>query len=191
MREEEEELESREGYDNGLMRGNVGWITVPEKTQEKEHTQKEEIGSAAPAKRLAKEIIQPTSFKEAVQSGKQSSQMSQAQYVAKTRNDIQSVEKPCLSLLQKDNFETVEEIVRLNAKGQICLLDSMKRIIEERVGIQPLSLSIISATSFQILHKKGDSVSFQKLFIPSIIELVEAKRRTFSCGTSTELLSYT
>ena len=192
MTVEEEELKSREGYDYGLMRGNEGWITVPEKTQEKsipskkeEHTQKEEIGSTAPVEGLAKEITQPTSFKEAVQSGKQSSQMSQAQYVAKMRKDIQSVEEPCLSLLQKDNFKVVEEIVsmtlkiKLNAKGQICPLDSMKRIVEERVGIQPLSLSVISPTSFQILHKKGDSVSFQKLLIPSMIELVEAKKENF------------
>jgi hypothetical protein len=83
MTVEEEELKSREGYDYGLMKDNEGWITVPEKTQEKSvsskkeyHTQKEEIWSAAPAKSLAKEIIQPTSFKEALQRGKQSSQMS-------------------------------------------------------------------------------------------------------------------
>jgi hypothetical protein len=37
----------------------------------------------------------------------------------------------------KENFEAVEEIVcmtlkiKLNAKGQICPLDSIKRIIEE------------------------------------------------------------
>jgi hypothetical protein len=56
MTEEEEELKSREGYDYGLMRDNEGWTTVPEKTQEKsapskkeEHTQKQEIGSTAPA----------------------------------------------------------------------------------------------------------------------------------------------
>ena len=127
----------------------------------------------------------PTSFKEAVQSGNQSSQMSQAQFVAKTRKDIQLVEKPCLTLLQKDNFEAVQEIasmtlrIRLNAKGQICPLDAMKRIIEEIVGIQPLSLSVISPTSVQILFKKGDLASFQKLVIPNKIELVEPKKDNF------------
>jgi hypothetical protein len=69
--------------------------------------------------------------------------------------------------------------IRLNTKGQIFPLDSMKRIIEERVGIQPLSLFVISPTSFKILHKKKDSVSFQKLLIPSMIELVEAKKDHF------------
>jgi hypothetical protein len=48
------------------------------------------------------------------------------------------------------------------------------------VGIQPLSLSLISLTSFQILHKKGDSVSFQKLLIPSIIELVAGHQQNCS-----------
>jgi hypothetical protein len=161
MTVEEEELKSSEGYNYGLMKGNQGWLTVPKKTQEKsvsskkeEHTQKEEIGSAAPAKSLAKEIIQPTSFKEAVQKGKQPSQMSQPQYVEKMRKDIQTIQKLCLSLLQKVNLEKVEEIVimtlkiRLNTKNQICPLDSMKRIIEEKVGIQLLSLSVISPTSF-------------------------------------------
>jgi hypothetical protein len=91
----------------------------------------------------------------------------------------------CLSLLQKVNLEKVEEVVsmslkiRLNTKGQICPLDSINRIIEETVRIQPLSLSLISPTSFQILYKKGDSVSFQKLLIPSMIELVEAKKDNF------------
>ena len=53
------------------------------------------------------------------------------------------------------------------------------RFNEEDNKIQPLSLSVISPTSFQILHKKGDSVSFQKLLIPSMIELVEAKKENF------------
>jgi hypothetical protein len=103
--------------------------------------------------------------------------MSQAQYVEKMRKDIQTV--------QKVNLEKVEERVsmtlkiRLNTKGQICPLDSMKRIIEEKVGIQPLSLSVISPTSFQILYKKGDSDSFQKLLIPGMIQLVEAKKDNF------------
>jgi hypothetical protein len=192
MTVEEEELKAREGYDYGLMKGNEGWITVPEKTREKsvsskkeERTQKEEIVSAAPAKSLAKEISQPTPYKEAVQRGNQASQMSQAQYVEKMREDIQTVEKPCLSLLQKVSLEKVEEIVtmtlkiRLTTKGQICPLDSMKRIIEETVGIQPLSLSVTFPTSFQILYKKGDSNSFQKLLIPGTIQLVEAKRDNF------------
>jgi hypothetical protein len=93
--------------------------------------------------------------------------MSQAQYVEKMRRDIQTVEKPCLSLLRKVNLEKVEEIVsmtlkiRLTTKGQICLLDSMKRIIEETVGIQPLSLSVISPTSFQIMYKNGDQTLFR------------------------------
>jgi hypothetical protein len=186
MTEEEEELKMREGYDYGLMKGNEGWTTVLEKTQEKsvtskkeEHAQQEVIGSTTPTKRPA------TSFKEAVQSGKQPSHMSQAQYVAKMKKDIQSVEKPCLSLLQKENFETIEEIasmtlkIKLNTKGQTCPSDSIKRIIEEKVGIQPLSLSVISLTSFQILYKKGDTASFQKLLIPSMIELGEAKKENF------------
>jgi hypothetical protein len=89
-----------------------GWTTVPLKTREKsislkkeEHTQKEVIGRAAPVKSLAKEMSQPTPYKEAVQRGKQTSQMSQAQYVEKMRRNIQSVEKPCLSLLRKVNVE--------------------------------------------------------------------------------------
>jgi hypothetical protein len=150
-----------------------------------EHTQKEVIGSAAHVKSLAKEMSQPTPYKAAVQRGKQTPQMSQAQYMEKIKRDVQTVEKPCLSLLRKVNLEKVEEIVsitlkiRLTTKGQICPLDSIKRIIEDTVGIQPLSLSVISPTSFQILYKKGDSDSFQKLLIPGKIQLVEAKRDNF------------
>jgi hypothetical protein len=199
MTVEEVQLKEREGYDYGLMKGNEGWTTVPVKegwttvpvkTREKsisskkeEHTQKEVIGSAAPVKSLAKD--QPTPYKEAVQRGKQSPQMSQAQYMEKIKRDIQTVEKPCLSLLRKVNLEKVEEIVsmtlqiRLTTKGQICPLESMKRIIEDTAGIQPLNLSVISPTSIQILYKKGDSDSFQKLLIPGKIQLVEAKRDNF------------
>jgi hypothetical protein len=113
------------------------------------------------------------------------SQMSPSQYMAKIKRDIQTVENPCLSLLRKVNLEKAEEIVsmtlqiRLTIKGQICPLESMKRIIVDIVGIQPLNLSVISPTSIQILHKKGDSDSFQKLLIPDTIQLVEANRDNF------------
>jgi ribosomal protein L44E len=103
----------------------------------------------------------------------------------KIKRDIHTVEKPCLSLLRMVNLEKVEEIVsmtlkiRLTTKSQICPLDTMKRIIEDTVGIQPLNLSVISPTSVQILYKKGDSDSFQKLLIPGKIQLVEAKGDNF------------
>jgi hypothetical protein len=186
MTKEEEESKSREGYDYGYMQGNEGWTTPSEKTQQKkvptkkeEHPQEEDTRSTAPAKRPV------TSFKEAVQSRISSSQMSQAQYLAKVRKEIQTAENPCLSLLQKVNPQSATEIssmivkIKLTTKGQTCPLESGKRIIEKEVGIQPLSLSVISPTSFQILHNKEDSVLFQKLLIPNMIEVVEAKKENF------------
>jgi hypothetical protein len=193
MTVEEDQLKEREGFDYGKMKGNEGWTTAPEKekwttvTREKsisskkvERTKKEVIGTAAPVKSLTKD--QPTPYREAVQREKQLPQMSQSEQMEKIKKDIETVDKPCLALLQKVDLEKVEEIVsmtlriRLNSKAQIFPLESMRRIIVEIVGIKPLNLSLISPTSIQILFKKGDSAAFQKLMNPDTIQLVEPKR---------------
>jgi hypothetical protein len=192
MTEEEEEMKKREGFDYGSMKGNEGWPTLPVESQKKsvpskteEPTQEEEIMSTTPARRPAKALPHPTSFINAVKSGIPTSQMSQAQFIEKTRKVIQLVENPCLSLLQKEKCDEKVEItsmtirMKLNTKGQTCPLVSVRKIIQQTVGIQPLSISVISPTLFQILHKKEDTVSFQKLLIPSGIEVVEAKKENF------------
>jgi hypothetical protein len=145
-----------------------------------ERTKKQVIETAVPVKILTKD--QPTPYREAVQRGKQLPLMSQSEQLAKIKKDIKSVDKPCLALLQKVPLEKVEEIVSLTLKikltsmAQIFPLQSMRRIIVEIVGIQPLNLSVISPTSVQILFKKGDSAAFQKLKTLGTIQLVEPKR---------------
>jgi hypothetical protein len=178
---EEEEEKSRKEYDYGYMKGNEGWD--PSKTEEP--TQEEEIMNTTSAKRTAKALPQPMSFIKAVKSGVPPSQMTQKEYVEKSRKIIQLVKDPCLSLLQKEKCDKEVEItsmtirIKLNTTGQTCPLVSARKIIQQTVGMQPLNISKISPTLFQILHKTEDTVSFQKLLIPNRIEAVEAKTENF------------
>jgi hypothetical protein len=170
------------------------WKTVSSKETNKTSTVKEDYGDMKKEEQIqegqtwvgkVKKNIQLTSSNTNMQRGRQPSKMSQSQYVAKVREDIRLEKIPCDSLLQKDNFTEGEEIasmtirLKLTAMGQTCPAASMKKIIEKRVGIQPLSLSVISNRSCQILFKKKDSVSFQNLLIPNQIELMEAKKEDF------------
>jgi hypothetical protein len=167
MTEEEEESKSREGFDYGQMKGNDGWLTMPVKTQEKavpskkeEHLQKEEIGNTAPAKKLAKEKIQPTSFKEAVQSGKQSSQMTQAQYVEKTRKDmIELVEA------KKENFQQRD----INRIAQLYLRGYFKELA--RAAIQDLPTPIVELVlvkAAELVKSKFQNKLLQKRWLFNI-----------------------
>ncbi len=77
----------------------------------------------------------------------------------------------------------MEEIISLTLKfkltstAQIFPKQSMKKIIGEIAGIQPLNISVISPTSVQILFKKGDSAAFQKLSSLGTIQLIEPKKQ--------------
>jgi hypothetical protein len=184
MSEEEKELKSRGEWDYGDMKGIKGW---PAETQEKSIPPKkeEQFQEGVTWSEKVKKNIQPTSSNINMQRGKQPSQMSQNQYVAKVREDIRSEKISCDSLLRKDNFKAGEEIasmtikINLTAIAQTCPADSMKKIIEKKVGIQPLSLSVISLTSCQFLYKKKDSAAFQNLLISNQVELMEAKKEDF------------
>ncbi len=184
MTVEEKQLKEREGYDYGLMKGNEGWTTAPEKetwstvtrgkssaSKTVQHSKKAVIETAVPVKIPTK--VQPTPDREAVQRGKQPPLLSQSDLLARIKKNIESVDKPCSALLQKTPLE-VEEIVswtlkfKLTSTAQIFPKQSMKKIIGEIVEIQPLNSSVIAPTAVQILCKKGDSAAFQKLLSLSI-----------------------
>ena len=192
MTVEEKQLKEREGYDYGLMKGNEGWTTAPEKetwstvtrvkssaSKTVQHSKKAVIETAVPVKIPTK--VQPTPDREAVQRGKQPPLLSQSDLLAKIKKNIESVDKPCSALLQKAPLEKVEEIVsltlyfKLTSTAQIFPKQSMKKIIGEIAGIQPLNISVISPTAVQILFKKGDSAAFQKLLSLDSIQRVEPR----------------
>jgi hypothetical protein len=57
--------------------------------------------------------------------------------------------------------------------------ESMVAVIKDKTGKAPLSISVISTSTAQILFKEEDLPSFQKLLDSKMIQLVETKKDNF------------
>jgi hypothetical protein len=177
MTQEEEEIESRKGYDYGPMKGNEGWIDPVEIRQES-------------AKRRGKETKQSASIVKEVplkiaQKNQNTEGSSQTTYLQKLKKDIKSAVDPSSLLLKKETTHLDGPIMSwtlrielTNRAKNFCLL-SMLAVIEQTTGKKPLSISVINASSAQICFREEDLLSFQKLLTSKMIKLVETKKDNF------------
>jgi hypothetical protein len=103
----------------------------------------------------------------------------QTSYLQKLKKD------PTSLLIKKEKIHSdgliTNWIVRisLNEKGQNFPRQSMVAVIEDITGKAPLSISMISTSTAQILFKEEDLPSFQKLLNSKMIQLVETKKDDF------------
>jgi hypothetical protein len=119
--------------------------------------------------------------------------VTQATYLEKLKKNIKTAPDPSLLLLKKDQIHSDGDIVSMtinisltdNAKNLPML--SMLAMIEQKTGKKPLNISMISATSAQILFKIEDTDSFHKLLDSKMIQLLTTKKDNFHLRDITRL----
>jgi hypothetical protein len=111
--------------------------------------------------------------------------ITQASYFKKLKQEIKNSVNPASLLIKKEKIYSDGPIITwtvriaLNEKGQNFPRQPMLTVIEDKTGKAPLSISVISTSTAQIVFKEEDLSSFQKLLDSKMIQLVETKKGNF------------